>query len=320
MENIYVPVLGESIDKALIVKWHKSEGDEVKESEVVVEIETDKITLEVPAPVSGFLKTINFYENEFVNVGDVLGTISKSEEKTINVEKASFETSEKFVVNKDETRKPMSLIRQTIANRLKQATAVTLTTFNEINMTCLLKRRDETQVDGKKISMLAFFIKSTVLALKQFEVFRSYIDGNDIVTRHYFDIGIAVASPSGLVVPIIKNADQKTIQEIDDQIKEFAKKAKDFKLTIEDIQGGSFTITNGGVFGSLMSTPLLNPPQAGILGLHAVQERPIALDGKVVIAKMMYVALSYDHRIVDGKEAVEFLKMIKDDIESQNIL
>lgn len=417
--KVVVPELGESVLEATVSRWLKKPGDFVNVGDVLVELETDKVNLEVGAKGSGILQKIEVTEGKDVKVGDVLGTIDEKaegpnasapapepeavvteaveEEKEpasagrdgremqrqtapqvtpvasrlarandVDISKISGTGSEGRVtkadvemflqgqgkakeseqqppvemeretqplvkatsvtpsasVNRREERIRMSRRRRTIAQRLleaKQNTAM-LTTFNEIDMGAVMdlrsRRNEEFQKRfGIKLGFTSFFVKASVSALKAFPQINAEIDGEDIVLKHYYDIGMAVGSAEGLVVPVIRDADQLSFAEIEKQVKDFVAKTDQGKLSIEDLRGGTFTITNGGVFGSLLSTPILNPPQVGILGLHKIEERPIAQNGQVVIRPMMYVALSYDHRIVDGREAVQFLVHIKQLLE-----
>lgn len=418
--NIVVPELGESVLEATVSHWLKKEGDFVNVGDVLVELETDKVNLEVGAKNPGVLARIEVPEGTDVKVGDVLGTIDekakqpeapspvaeapqpeKAEEKQEAVrtdgresqrqstpqltpvasrlarennvdvsqltgtgiegrvtktdveqflqEQAKTKETEKQVPaesvaepersaratspqldqplsvtasQRQEERMRMSRRRKTIAQRLleaKQNTAM-LTTFNEIDMSAVMdlrKRRNEEfqKRHAIKLGFMSFFVKAAISALKAFPQVNAEIDGEEIVFKRYYDIGMAVGSSEGLVVPVIRNADRLSFAEIEQQIKDFVAKTEQGKLTIEDLRGGTFTVTNGGVFGSLLSTPILNPPQVGILGLHKIEERPIAQNGQVVIRPMMYVALSYDHRIVDGREAVQFLVHIKQLLE-----
>ena len=422
--KVVVPELGESVLEATVSRWLKKQGDFVNVGDVLVELETDKVNLEVGAKGSGILQKIEVSEGKDVKVGDVLGTIEekaeepKSSASAIEPEPAVAETKDAEAEEEKETasaasgkdgpdmqrqtapqvtpvasrlarandvdisritgtgsegrvtkadvemflqgqekvkegenqspagvereaqpvettsvapsasaqrreeRMRMSRRRRTIAQRLleaKQNTAM-LTTFNEIDMSAVVdirsRRNEEFQKRfGIKLGFTSFFVKASVSALKAFPQINAEIDGEDIVLKHYYDIGMAVGSAEGLVVPVIRNADKLSFAEIEKQVKDFVAKTDQGKLSIEDLRGGTFTITNGGVFGSLLSTPILNPPQVGILGLHKIEERPIVQNGQVVIRPMMYVALSYDHRIVDGREAVQFLVHIKQLLE-----
>ena len=414
--NITVPALGESVGEATIARWLKQEGDAVKAGEAVVELETDKVDLEVPADRDGVLSKIARQAGEDVQIGDVLGTIEEGagaasstngaakasaapalaptpvappaapapestpaapdkEERATPVAKrvAADQGVDLSVVSgagpggrvtkqdvenyvrtqqqppaqpapspvatsapatapsttdpRGETRQRMTRRRRTIAERLVQAqqTAAMLTTFNEIDMSAVMelrKRRNDAfeKRYGLKVGFMSFFTKAVIGALKAFPPLNAEIQGDEIVLKHYYDIGIAVGAEEGLVVPVLRNADQMSFATIERTIKEFAQKVQKGTLSIDDLRGGTFTITNGGIFGSLLSTPILNPPQVGILGMHKIQERPIALDGQVVIRPLMYVALSYDHRIVDGREAVQFLVKVKELVEDPEAL
>ena len=422
-EKILVPVLGESITEATVSKWLKNEGDTVDADEPIVELETDKVNLEVPSPISGILKKINSGDGSTVEVGAVLGTISengsgvkkfeeikkieavpanedniikldaqkeikepkifdeKQKEKNpdetplvltkevkepeilketkneeimspavrkivtennidiksvsgsgkdgrilkgdlINLMGTNPPPAERKVKYGQEERIKMSRLRQTIAKRLKQAqeNAALLTTFNEVDMTNIMTMRKENQDDfqdryGVKLGLMSFFVKAAIVSLKNFPAVNAEIEGDEIVYKNYYNISFAVGTDKGLVVPVLKNADELSFADIEKNIKEISEKAKDGKLTIEDLQGGTFTISNGGVYGSMLSTPILNLPQSGVLGMHNIVERPVVVDGEIKIRPIMYLALSYDHRIIDGKESVSFLKMIKENLE-----
>ncbi len=415
-EKILVPVLGESITEATISKWLKNKGESIIADEPIVELETDKVNLEVPAPTDGILSEVNFKNGDTVEVGAILGEISNSdqeikkpveknvEEKKINnvinlnkekinqpkifeekkdieevketpliltkelkvqkdytsnntlspavrkiVEENNIEIeavkgtgksgqilkgdllslmeatpipSERKIKFGEEERIKMSRLRQTIAKRLKQAqeNAAMLTTFNEVDMSNIIEMRKNNQEDfqnrfGIKLGFMSFFVKASVLALKSFPPINAEIEGDEIVYKNYYNISFAVGTEKGLVVPVLKNADEKSFAEIEKNIKEMSDKAKKGNLTIEDLQGGTFTISNGGVYGSMLSTPILNPPQSGVLGMHNIIERPIVINGEIKIRPIMYLALSYDHRIIDGKDSVSFLKTLKDNLE-----
>jgi len=420
-EKIIVPVLGESITEATVSKWLKKEGETVDTDEPIVELETDKVNLEVPAPVSGVLKEINSKDGSVVEVGAVLGVISengssiKKKDVVEKIQPISKEIDKNNVVNLDASKKEpkifeeknddekiiekpliltneveeikeindeekslspavrkivaenkidldkvkgsgkdgrilkgdliklmgvnpppserkikygqeerikMTRLRQTIAKRLKQAqeNAALLTTFNEVDMTNIMEMRKENQEDfqkryGIKLGFMSFFVKSCVVALKNFPVINAEIEGDTIVYKNYYNISFAVGTDKGLVVPVLKNADELSFADIEKNIKNISEKARDGKLTIEDLQGGTFTISNGGVYGSMLSTPILNLPQSGVLGMHNIVDRPTVVDGEIKIRPIMYLALSYDHRIVDGKDSVSFLKMVKENLE-----
>ncbi len=417
-EKITVPVLGESITEATVSKWLKKKGDHVQADEAIVELETDKVNLEVPSPVSGTIEEINVKDGEVVEVGALLGSVSENNnsatEKTIQkiepekvennvvnleIEKKQPKFFEKTVkpenseeplilteevkVNKffdkkgsskilspavrkivaenkidldkvngsgkeerilkgdlismmgtnpqpserkiqygQEERIKMTRLRQTIAKRLKQAqeNAALLTTFNEIDMTSIIEMRKENQEDfqsryGIKLGFMSFFVKACVAALKTFPSVNAEIEGDEIIYKNYYNVSFAVGTEKGLVVPVLRNADELSFANIEKNIKSISKKARDGKLTIEDLQGGTFTISNGGVYGSMLSTPILNLPQSGVLGMHNIVERPVVVEGEIKIRPIMYLALSYDHRIIDGKESVSFLKMVKENLE-----
>ena len=443
-EKIVVPVLGESISEATVSKWLKKEGEKVEVDEPVVELETDKVNLEVPSPISGVLSKINANNGTVVEVGAQLGSVvekesnsikqeeikkieptpkndnvfnlevSKTEPKVfdnkikeqtsdeeplvlkneakekINLEAEQETNVEEPLVLKNEIEEKINLepnqenqtlspavrkivtekkidihsikgsgkdgrilkgdlislmgaqpqpferkvkygpeekirmtrLRQTIAKRLKQAqeNAAILTTFNEVDMSSIIEMRKENQEDfqnryGIKLGFMSFFVKACIVALKSFPAVNAEIDGEDIIYKNYYNISFAVGTDKGLVVPVLKNADEKSFADIEKNIKQISEKARDGKLTIEDLQGGTFTISNGGVYGSMLSTPILNLPQSGVLGMHNIVDRPVVIDGEIKIRPIMYLALSYDHRIIDGKESVSFLKMIKENLE-----
>jgi 2-oxoglutarate dehydrogenase E2 component (dihydrolipoamide succinyltransferase) len=389
-KDIKVPTLGESVVEATIGKWFKKEGDAVVADEPLVELETDKVTVEVPAPASGKLEKIVAAAGTTVAVGALLGSIAegaagaaapalaKAEapkpapvaapaatpaaaqplspavrkavvENQINPADVSGTGKDGRITKGDviqhfekpaaapaapasvvsapaapgaEERVKMTRLRATIAKRLKDAqnTAAMLTTFNEVDMTEVMALRNTykdsfEKKHGTKLGFMSFFVKAAVQALKDVPAVNAEIDGEDIVYKNYYHVGVAVGTDKGLVVPVVRDADRLSFAGIEQTIAAYGKKARDGQLTIADMQGGTFTISNGGIYGSLMSTPILNAPQSGILGMHKIQERPIALNGQVVIRPMMYLALSYDHRIVDGKEAVTFLVRIKEALE-----
>jgi 2-oxoglutarate dehydrogenase E2 component (dihydrolipoamide succinyltransferase) len=386
MTNIVVPELGESVVEARVARWLKKEGDRVEIGEPVVELETEKIDLEVNAERGGVITSIKHKEGDDVKIGELLAVLDESaarpepspaepaspepaakpsgngskatptarnvaREHDVNLTSIQGSGAAGRVMKQDvekaiapptikrapaspappaarhrserpEERQRMSKRRATIARRLVEAqhNAAMLTTFNEIDMSAVealrgrIKERIEKE-QGVKLSVMPFFVKAACLALKSYPVVNSQIDGDSILYKHYVNMGIAVASDAGLVVPSIKDADQKGLLDIARDISAVAKKARDGKLTMEDLTGGTFTITNGGVFGSLVSTPILNYPQVGILGLHKIQERPMAIGGKVEIRPMMYVALTYDHRLIDGQQAVLFLVRVKELME-----
>jgi 2-oxoglutarate dehydrogenase E2 component (dihydrolipoamide succinyltransferase) len=350
MSSIKVPPLGESIVEATISRWLKNEGDRVAAGDTLVELETDKITVEVPALEAGVLTKRHKSEGDVVNVGDELGEISAGGgaatasapvAPTVSVPVAApaaapaaapmaaagadVKVSPAAAVvpsGTRETREKMTTRRKRIAENLllSQHQTAHLTTFNEIDMTAItaLRERLKDRVEkeqGVKLSYMPFFVKAACLALEAYPAVNAQIDGDTIVYKHYVNMGIAVASDAGLVVPNVKDADKKSIVQIGKDIGAVAKRARDGTLSMDDLTGGSFTITNGGVFGSLLSTPIINYPQVGILGLHKTQDRPVAINGKVEIRPMMYVALSYDHRMIDGQQAVLFLVRFKELME-----
>ena len=430
-ENILVPVLGESVTEATVARWLKKEGEKVSADEPVVELETDKVNLEVPSPVSGVISKINSKDGDNVEVGSILGIVSSgsndqpeklqkiekippvtekiiAEAESFVDEKSKKEDVIKFNEKKDEqietkifdiedkdeplvltneikngkseilnnnlspavrkivteknlklegirgsgkrgailkgdllnlmnkTPEPnqrkikygpeeriqMSRLRQTIAKRLKSAqeTAAMLTTFNEVDMSKVINFRKENQEEfknkfGTKLGFMSFFVKASIKSLKLYPVVNAEIENNDIIYKNYYNISFAVGTEKGLVVPVLKNADEMSFADIESNIKTLSDKANSGSLSIDDLQGGTFTISNGGVYGSMLSTPILNPPQSGVLGMHNIVDRPIAVNGSIQIKPVMYLALSYDHRIIDGKEAVSFLREIKDNLE-----
>ncbi len=422
-EKILVPELGESITEATVLKWLKNKGENINADEPVVELETDKVNLEVPSPIDGTLSEINFKDGDIVKVGTVLGTISDDKGEAVKIDKkpsqidqsnnvikleqekkqepnifeeknvakdkkeeplvlteeplvltneiddkeekssnktlspavrkiveenninlnsvqgsgkdgrilkgdlismmgASPKPSERKIKYGQEERIKMTRLRQTIAKRLKHAqeNAAMLTTFNEVDMTNVILMRKENQEDfqnrfGIKLGFMSFFVKACVLGLKSFPSINAEIDGEEIIYKNYYNISFAVGTEKGLVVPVLRNTDEMSFAEIEKNIKLISEKARNGKLTIEDLQGGTFTISNGGVYGSMLSTPILNSPQSGVLGMHNIVERPIVLNGEIKIRPVMYLALSYDHRIIDGKDSVSFLKLVKENLE-----
>ena len=423
-EEIVVPVLGESITEATVSKWLKKSGENVKADEPIVELETDKVNLEVPSPINGILSNIKTKEGETVKVGALLGVVTETEkiettkiekikpegkiekenEKTLkqksnvlnfeknkssepkifeekNIEKPLILTDEvkkvetpktntnlklspavrKIVEEKNinisevqgtgrdgrilkgdlinlmsvkpkpnerklekgqEERVKMTRLRQTIATRLKEAqnSAAMLTTFNEVDMSAIIQMRKDNQEDfqktfGIKLGFMSFFVKACVLGLKLYPSINAEVDNDHIIYKNYYNISFAVGTERGLVVPVLRNSDELSFSDIEKNIKSISEKAKDGNLTIDDLQGGTFTISNGGVYGSMLSTPILNPPQSGVLGMHNIIERPIVVEGQIQIRPVMYLALSYDHRIIDGKDSVSFLKTVKENLE-----
>ena len=348
--DIIVPTLGESIVEATVSKWLRKEGDYVEIDEPIVELETDKVTLEVPASMEGLIEKIDISEGETVEVGQVLGSIKKADKKPSPVEKKETQTKEisektpneikevsivntnvsnKNNVNfKEEERVPMSRLRKAIAKRLKDAqnNAAMLTTYNEVDMTEVMKIRTNFQPMFEKkhtvkLGFMSFFVKAVIESLREFPAVNAEINNDEIVYKNYYNIGVAVGTTEGLVVPVLKNAENMSFPEIEKNIVNFGTKARDGSLTISDMSDGTFTISNGGIYGSLMSSPILNPPQSGILGMHKIQKRPVANGDTIELRPMMYLALSYDHRIIDGREAVSFLVRVKENIENpQRIL
>ncbi len=411
--EVKVPILPESVSEATVAAWHKKVGDSVSIDENIVDIETEKVVLEVPSMVNGVIKEIRYEEGATVGEQDILAIIEEgavasgsadssqpdSQTKTASTsdkgETSSAQSDsnnsdadklspavKKLVAENDidpasiqgsgkngrllkedvvaaieqkgsasaakstsssataqpsvapqatpkvstgtraERREPMSRLRSTIARRLKEAqeTQAMLTTFNDVDLKAVIDIRNQykdqfEKTHGARLGFMSFFVKATIEALKRFPAVNASIDGSDMVYHDYYDIGIAASSPRGLVVPVLRNVDQMSFADIEKTISDFGTKAKDGKLTMEDLSGGTFTISNGGVFGSMLSTPIVNPPQSAILGMHRIEERPIALNGEVVIRPMMYLALTYDHRIIDGKQSVLFLRTIKECLE-----
>ena len=390
--NIIIPALGESVSEATIAKLYKKPGDFVKIDELLLELETEKVTLEINAPASGVIASIDCKEGDSVNVGQVVGKITEGAANTseaqsgakvekTNVSQVTNPVASSTSINKEETMPPsvrklvtendlnvnniigtgkegrvnkgdvlehlerapsisvnsasapkvdnnpverikMSRLRKTIAQRLKdsQNTAAILTTFNEIDMSNVIALRSKykdffQEKHGTKLGFMSFFTKAVVNALKAVPSVNAEIDGDDIIYKYYYDIGVAVGTEQGLVVPVVRNVDQLSFSDVEKEISSLAAKARSGKLSMSDLSGGTFSITNGGVYGSLLSTPIINPPQTGIIGLHNTQSRPVVVDGKIEIRPMMYVALSYDHRIIDGKDAVTFLIKVKEAIE-----
>jgi 2-oxoglutarate dehydrogenase E2 component (dihydrolipoamide succinyltransferase) len=352
---LIVPSVGESITEVEIGDWLKKPGDVVNQDDPVVVIETEKVTLELPAPAAGTITTMLKSKGEKASVGDVIGymepngtaaghdppTASRQpavqtpavQERTESKEAESKSKPEHekprpapapphMAGGREEQVIPMTPIRRRIAERLVEAqkSAALLTTFNEIDMSAVMTLRKKHQEAFQtryqiKIGLMSFFVKAAIEALKAIPQLNAEVRGHDIVYRNYYDIGIAVGGGKGLVVPVLRNAERMSLAEIETAVADFAHRAQTNQLKVDELQGGTFTISNGGVYGSMLSTPIVNPPQSGVLGLHAIEERPIARDGAVVIRPMMYVALTYDHRIVDGREAVTFLKRIKELIE-----
>ncbi len=345
--DVLVPILGESVVEATVSKWIKKQGDFVEIDEPIVELETDKVTLEVPAAISGIIDHLAVSEGDTVEVGALLAMIVagkkpltntkpiidkiesvKTEEKLEKEQPKKQEIAVNLAIspNRDsgnlEERVPMSRLRQAIARRLKEAqnTAAMLTTYNEVDMTALMEMRSSYQdsfekKNGVRLGYMSFFVKAAIDALREFPAVNAEIEGNDIIYKNYYNIGVAVGTSQGLVVPVLRNADKLSFGETEMNIVSFGKKAKEGDLAISDMAGGTFTISNGGVYGSLMSSPILNPPQSGILGMHKIQKRPVVISNNIEIRPMMYLALSYDHRIIDGREAVSFLVRIKEIIE-----
>jgi len=346
--ELVVPSVGESITEVEIGDWLKNPGEQIHQDEPVVVIETEKVTVELPAPASGTLTTTLKHKGDKATVGDVIGYMEpdgaegahraplqeqpRSEEQRKSEEPRRSEKQPKSQQQppqpkvspsaREEQVIPMTPIRRRIAERLVEAqkSAALLTTFNEIDMSAVLalRRRHQETFQAKyhiKLGLMSFFVKAAIEALKTVPQLNAEVRGHDIVYRNYHDIGIAVGAGKGLVVPVLRNAERMSFAEIETAIADFANRAQANQLKVDELQGGTFTISNGGVYGSMLSTPIVNPPQSGVLGLHAIEDRPVARDGAVVIWPMMYVALTYDHRIVDGREAVTCLKRIKEIVE-----
>jgi 2-oxoglutarate dehydrogenase E2 component (dihydrolipoamide succinyltransferase) len=351
--ELIVPSVGESITEVEIGDWLKSEGELVARDEPVVVVESDKVSVELPAPTAGRITAVLKHKGEKAAVGDVIGymepdgaapassaapqpsapSIEKVEEKeTAPAPPAASAAPESGIripepaaapsSGRKEEVVPMSPIRRRIAERLVEAqkNAALLTTFNQADMSAVLELRKTHQESfrerfGVKLGLMSFFVKASVEALKLVPQLNAEIRGQDIVFRNYYDIAIAISGGKGLAAPVLRNAERMSFAEIETKIADFASRARENKLTLDELQGGTFTISNGGIFGSMLSTPIVNPPQSGVLGMHAIEERPVARAGAVVIRPMMYLALGYDHRIVDGREAVTFLKRIRDIIE-----
>ncbi|HCS12306.1 MAG: dihydrolipoyllysine-residue succinyltransferase [Zetaproteobacteria bacterium CG06_land_8_20_14_3_00_59_53] len=353
--DIKVPSLGESESEATLVAWQKHVGDTVVEDDVLAEIESDKITMEVTATASGTLTEVRKRDGDMVAPGEVIGLIEageavrqprkpaavakKADAPVAVVEPVKAKAAEPVKIEakpettkpvadvppaegRSEQRVPMSALRKTIARRLKEAqsTAAILTTFNEVNMQPVMGLRSRyrdafKERHGANLGFMSFFVKACVEGLRRFPVVNACVEGEEIIYRNYQDIGIAVSTEKGLVVPVLRDAGGLSMAGIENAIAGFAEKARSGTLQPGDLKGGTFSITNGGVFGSLLSTPILNPPQSAILGMHAIQQRPVAENGQVVIRPMMYIALSYDHRIVDGRDAVQFLTTVKEVME-----
>jgi 2-oxoglutarate dehydrogenase E2 component (dihydrolipoamide succinyltransferase) len=346
--EINVPAVGESISSGIISLWHRKDGEYVRTGDLLFTLDTDKVSTEVAAQAAGLVR-IKVPADTEVKIGEVVGLIEDAPEPaaapatpapvtapppppmaapSISAPAASTSTAPSAPVELEPqercvTRKKLSPLRKKISTQLvaAQRNAAILTTFNECDMSAVMKLRSDIQESfqakyGIKLGFMSFFIKAVCDALKSEPQINSRLDGDELVQNHFYDIGVAVGTERGLIVPVIRDADRKTFPELEQDLAYYAKKAREGAITIEDLQGGVFTISNGGVYGSLLSTPILNPPQSGILGMHKIQERPVALDGQVVIRPMMYLALSYDHRVVDGKEAVTFLVRVKEAIES----
>jgi len=365
--EIKVPPLPESVADATVLTWHKKPGDAVKRDENLVDLETDKVVIEVPASADGILKDIAKPNGTKVNSGELLGSIEagkaapaakapekaaekpaevkeiksepKSEPKVESIlspsvrravasgEKSLSSVAPQSTGSRTEQRVPMSRLRARVAERLLSAqhNAAILTTFNEVNLQAIMHLRAKykdsfEKLHGIRLGFMSFFTRAVVEALKKFPAVNASIDGPDIVYHGYYDIGVAVSTDRGLVVPVIRNADQLSLADIEKQVANYSKRARDNQLTLEEITGGTFTITNGGVFGSLLATPILNPPQSAILGMQKIQDRPIVENGQIVIRPMMYLALSYDHRMIDGKESVQFLVTVKELLEDPSRL
>ena len=342
--ELVVPSVGESITEVEIGDWLKNPGEPVREDEPLVVIETEKVTVELPAPASGSITSMLKHKGDKASVGEVIGYMepngrpasaptppqeSPRQDKQENARQenkipphATTSTVPPTTGGREEQIIPMTPIRRRIAERLVEAqkSAALLTTFNQVDMSAVAALRSHHQDTfhakyGVKLGLMSFFVKATIEALKAIPQLNAEVRGHDIVYRSYYDIGIAVGGGKGLVVPVLRNAERMSFADIEKTIADFGRRAQANQLKVDELQGGTFTISNGGIYGSMLSTPIVNPPQSGVLGMHAVEDRPVARGGAVVIRPMMYVALSYDHRVVDGREAVTFLKRIKDIIE-----
>lgn len=368
--EVKVPTLPESVSDAVVAKWHKKAGDTVRRDENLVDLETDKVVLEVPSPVDGTLQSISAEEGETVTAEQLLGSIEAGEvadeapaaeaapapapaaPKTAETEKLAPSVRKMVTENqldpksiegsgragritkgdvikhiggggaRPEERVKLSRLRQRIAERMKEAqnTAAILTSFNEVDLKAVMDLRarykdDFQKAHGVKLGFMSFFVKACCEALDKHPVVNASVEGDEIIYHGYQDVGIAVSTDRGLMVPVLRNAGQMGLAQIEQQIMDYAEQARAGKIQLEDLQGGTFSITNGGVFGSLLSTPLLNPPQSAILGMHTIKERPVVVNGDIVVRPMMYIALSYDHRIIDGKDAVQFLVAVKESLE-----
>ena len=330
MTDIKTPSLGESVTEATVARWAKNSGELVVRDELVVELETDKVLLEVVAPAAGVLE-ITALAGETVLPEALLGRIIEDDSVVVAAvplapapanSAASGTSSGPSSGSERETRVRMTRLRQTIAQRLKQAqnTAAMLTTFNEVDMSAVMALRNRYREDfekrhGAKLGFMSFFVRACVAALRAVPDVNAQIDGADLVYKNHYDIGVAVGTDRGLVVPVLRDADRMSLAAIEKAVAALGRKAREGALTIEELQGGTFTISNGGVYGSLVSTPILNAPQSGILGMHKIQDRTLVVAGEVTVRPMMYVALSYDHRVIDGRGAVTFLVKVKEHIE-----
>lgn len=332
--ELVVPSVGESITEVEIGDWLKKQGEPVSQDEPVVVIETDKVTVELPAPASGTISSTLKKKGDKASVGDVIGYIETNGARgqpdvrvPAAVKEEAIDGKSPLVItpsanHREEQIVPMTPIRRRIAERLVEAqkSAALLTTFNQVDMSAVMALRNEHQETFQskyrtKLGFMSFFVKASIEALKLVPQVNAEIRGHDIVYRNYYDIGIAVGGGKGLVVPVLRNAERMSFADIERAISDFAQRAVANQLKVDELQGGTFTISNGGIYGSMLSTPIVNPPQSGVLGLHAIEDRPVARNSAVVIRPMMYMALTYDHRVVDGREAVTFLKRIKEVIE-----
>ena len=343
--DIKVPAVGESISSGIISLWHRKDGEYVRAGDALFTLDTDKVSTEVAAPAAGLVR-IGVPADREVKIGEVVGRIEPAAEPAPAAAATSAPPSTPPAAPKKDdvapssppavsapvqltpqergvTRKKLSPLRKKISTQLvaAQRNAAILTTFNECDMSAVMKLRADVQEGfqarhGVKLGFMSFFIKAVVDALKSEPQLNSRLDGDELVQNHFYDIGVAVGTERGLIVPVIRDADHKTFAELEQDLAHYAKKAREGAITIDDLQGGVFTISNGGIYGSLMSTPILNPPQSGILGMHKIQDRPVVVAGQIAIRPMMYLALSYDHRVVDGKEAVTFLVRVKEAVEN----
>ncbi|KAH0998358.1 2-oxo acid dehydrogenase subunit E2 [Candidatus Tremblaya phenacola] len=342
--EVKAPQFAESVSEAVVLKWRKHEGQYVKKGDSLLELETDKVVLDVPSEVNGLIKIIKVPEKEVVHSGQTLAVIEtksfsakptssdtymRTTERLRNTNNLSLNTKATHTSFCNQTRNhrieryvALSVLRKSLIQRLLRAqkASVTLTTFNEVNMSSVIKLREKYKVEftkkhGVKLGLTSFFVKASSIALKKYPILNASVKDDSIVYHEFQDIGIAINSPLGLIVPTLRNAERMSIHTIEKNISNFMTKAMHNRITIEELSGGTFTVSNGGIFGSLLSTPVINPPQSSILGIHSIEQRPIVLFDKVEVKPMIYLALSYDHRLIDGKDAVSFLRTVKESLE-----